>query len=170
MSNAAALSLLILMVALSAIFSGLETGIYRMSRLRLRLGAEKGRWLSELIPKTWEEVGRPCSERAIDHALSCARRRIAAHDDLPRPTVKSRIVEEACIGCGLCYVACRDGGHMAIEWNEDRLPRVDRDKCVGCGLCLTVRPVRECILLEPADASGSEDPPPGGGGISVGPF
>ncbi len=37
-----ALILTVVTVALSWAFSGLETGIYRMSRLRLRLGAEKG--------------------------------------------------------------------------------------------------------------------------------
>jgi putative hemolysin len=41
-------------VALSAVFSGLETGMYRVSRLRIRLGAEKGQWapriLSRLLP------------------------------------------------------------------------------------------------------------------------
>jgi streptomycin 6-kinase len=47
----------------------------------LPTGAEKGRWLVGFITGTWEELDRPCSERAIDHALSCAARRIAAHDD-----------------------------------------------------------------------------------------
>jgi streptomycin 6-kinase len=28
-----------------------------------------------------EALGRPCSEQAVDHALRCARRREAAHDD-----------------------------------------------------------------------------------------
>jgi streptomycin 6-kinase len=44
-------------------------------------GASKGRWLADFIPAVWERVGRPCSERAIAHALGCAERRIAAHDD-----------------------------------------------------------------------------------------
>lgn len=44
-------------------------------------GAEKGRWLVEFITTTWEELGRPCSERAVDHALACAAHRISAHDD-----------------------------------------------------------------------------------------
>lgn len=47
----------------------------------LPTGAQKGRWLTEFIVKTWEDLGRPCSERAVDHALVCAERRIAAHDD-----------------------------------------------------------------------------------------
>ncbi|HEY5173285.1 MAG TPA: aminoglycoside phosphotransferase family protein [Acidimicrobiia bacterium] len=44
-------------------------------------GAEKGRSLVEFITATWEELDRPCSERAIDDALACAARRIDAHDD-----------------------------------------------------------------------------------------
>ena len=47
----------------------------------LPTGAEKGRWLVDMIEATWEELGRPCAERAVDYALSCAARRIAAHDD-----------------------------------------------------------------------------------------
>jgi streptomycin 6-kinase len=47
----------------------------------LPTGAEKGRWLCDFITASWEELGRPCSERAVDHALSCAYRRIAAHVD-----------------------------------------------------------------------------------------
>jgi streptomycin 6-kinase len=47
----------------------------------LPTGAWKGRWLVDYIERTWEELGRPCSERAVEHALACARRRIAAHDD-----------------------------------------------------------------------------------------
>ena len=47
----------------------------------LPTGAQKGRWLAEFIVKTWEELNRPVSEQAVDHALVCAERRIAAHDD-----------------------------------------------------------------------------------------
>jgi streptomycin 6-kinase len=47
----------------------------------LPTGAEKGRWLSEFIAKMWEELDHPCSERAVEHALACAARRIDAHDD-----------------------------------------------------------------------------------------
>ncbi len=47
----------------------------------LPTGAQKGRWLIEFITRTWDELDRPCSERAIEDALACAGRRIAAHDD-----------------------------------------------------------------------------------------
>ena len=47
----------------------------------LPTGAEKGRWLVDFISTTWDELGHPCSERAVDYAVSCALRRIEAHDD-----------------------------------------------------------------------------------------
>jgi streptomycin 6-kinase len=51
------------------------------ARLDLPTGAQKARWLAETIPPAWAELDRPCSERAIEHALACAERRAAAHDD-----------------------------------------------------------------------------------------
>lgn len=47
----------------------------------LPTGADKGRWLAGSITAAWEELGRPCSGRAVEHALACAARRVAAHDD-----------------------------------------------------------------------------------------
>jgi streptomycin 6-kinase len=47
----------------------------------LPTGAAKARWLAEFITSMWEELDRPCSERAVDHALQCARRRGDAHRD-----------------------------------------------------------------------------------------
>lgn len=47
----------------------------------LPTGAQKGRWLVDFITMSWPELGRPCSERAIDYALACAARRIKAHND-----------------------------------------------------------------------------------------
>ena len=47
----------------------------------LPTGADTGRRLAGFIPAAWEELGRPCSERAIADALACLKRRIAAHDD-----------------------------------------------------------------------------------------
>lgn len=47
----------------------------------LPTGAAKGRWLIDYIAATWDALDRPCSRRAVDDALACARRRIADHDD-----------------------------------------------------------------------------------------
>ena len=38
----------------------------------LPTGAEKARWLSDFIVMLWEELDRPCSEKAVDDALACA--------------------------------------------------------------------------------------------------
>jgi streptomycin 6-kinase len=47
----------------------------------LPTGADKGRWLVEYITRMWADLDRPCSEQAVDYALGCAARRIAAHDN-----------------------------------------------------------------------------------------
>ena len=47
----------------------------------LPTGAEKARRLARYVATAWEKLGRPCPERAVAHALACAERRVAAHDD-----------------------------------------------------------------------------------------
>lgn len=47
--------LLIFLIMASAFFSGCETGIYRLSRLRVRLGAEKGQPLYRMLRKIIRE-------------------------------------------------------------------------------------------------------------------
>jgi dihydropyrimidine dehydrogenase (NAD+) subunit PreA len=91
-----------------------------------------------------EKKGLPGPHALVGRALP----HIVSHDDLPRLNVRSRVVEEKCIRCGLCHVACRDGGHMAIAWSEERLPHVDSEVCTGCGLCLTVQPVQGCLTMD----------------------
>jgi streptomycin 6-kinase len=44
-------------------------------------GADKARWLCNYIETAWEALDRPCSAAAVEHALACAARRHAAHDD-----------------------------------------------------------------------------------------
>ena len=61
--------------------------------------------------------------------------------DLDRETiVYPKINRDKCIGCGRCYISCSDGGHQAIEFGEDRKPRIIGTKCVGCHLCRLVCP------------------------------
>ena len=48
-----------------------------------------------------------------------------------------------CVGCGRCYLSCRDGGHQAILWeHKKRKPQLIRDNCVGCHLCTLVCPTQ----------------------------
>ena len=47
----------------------------------LPTGADRARRLVDFVTTQWEELGHPCTEAAVEHALSCAVRRIAAHDD-----------------------------------------------------------------------------------------
>lgn len=47
----------------------------------LPTGAAKARWLAEFVVSMWEELDRPCSERAVEHALACAERRGGMHYD-----------------------------------------------------------------------------------------
>lgn len=45
----------------------------------LPTGADKAAWLAAEIPRMWEATGRACTDRAVEHALGCAKRRLAAH-------------------------------------------------------------------------------------------
>ncbi len=45
----------------------------------LPTGADRARWLAGFIVRSWEELGRPCSEKTVGHALACAARRAQAH-------------------------------------------------------------------------------------------
>jgi dihydropyrimidine dehydrogenase (NAD+) subunit PreA len=63
---------------------------------------------------------------------------------------RASIDHDKCIGCELCYIACEDGAHQALELiqkNGKRLVQVKDDMCVGCNLCSLVCPVPECIKM-----------------------
>ena len=47
----------------------------------LPTGADKGRWLIDHITTAWDDLDWPCAEQTVDHAVACAERRVAAHDD-----------------------------------------------------------------------------------------
>ena len=67
--------------------------------------------------------------------------------------VKSSINKETCIGCQVCYIACRDGGHDAIRLQDGtRVPFVDEEKCVGCRLCYLACPIDNVISMVRRDS------------------
>jgi putative hemolysin len=45
----------VLMVVLAGLFAGAEIGVYRLSRVRLRLGIERGQWLSKILGSVMED-------------------------------------------------------------------------------------------------------------------
>jgi dihydropyrimidine dehydrogenase (NAD+) subunit PreA len=59
--------------------------------------------------------------------------------------VVSVIDHARCVGCGQCYLTCRDGAAQAITMNAERRPVVDEDACFGCLMCQHICPVRDCI-------------------------
>src|SRR5207248_1815756 len=77
--------------------------------------------------------------------------------------VKARVDYQKCIGCNLCFIACEDGAHQAIELDgpEVRMasgqvragPRIVDPECVGCNLCSLVCPVQGCISMVRVDQS-----------------
>ncbi len=62
--------------------------------------------------------------------------------DLDRDTiVYPKFDRNRCIGCGRCYISCRDGGHQALSFDSaTRQPHLIGSKCVGCHLCRLVCP------------------------------
>jgi streptomycin 6-kinase len=65
-----------------SILTALASSVWRPAPdCGLPTGADKGRWLAGFITRMWRELDRPCSEAAVEHALACAARRIAGHDD-----------------------------------------------------------------------------------------
>ena len=84
----------------------------------------------------------------IEDIIGAALPNIVVHDELPRETtVQAEIEKNQCIKCDLCYIACRDGGHQAIDLDDQRTPSVSDEMCVGCALCTIVCPVN-CISLK----------------------
>jgi dihydropyrimidine dehydrogenase (NAD+) subunit PreA len=76
--------------------------------------------------------------------------KIVNHGELSRDVkVISSLIEERCVRCDLCYIACRDGGHQAIKLRKtDRLPEIDPEKCPGCRLCVTVCPADALTMVK----------------------
>ncbi|MEG2318301.1 MAG: NAD-dependent dihydropyrimidine dehydrogenase subunit PreA [Rikenellaceae bacterium] len=78
---------------------------------------------------------------ALDALVGEALPSFVMPSDLDRQTVVfPKINIEKCIGCGRCYVSCKDGGHQAITFDEKRQPHILGSKCVGCLLCSLVCP------------------------------
>lgn len=65
---------------------------------------------------------------------------VTALHNLERDTIQlPKFLREKCIGCGRCFLSCRDGGHEAISMRNGK-PVLHAKECVGCHLCILVCP------------------------------
>ena len=75
------------------------------------------------------------------------------HFDLKRQGIAQYDLDR-CVGCGQCYIVCRDAGGQALEWDaEKRRPKLVEDKCLSCMICSFICPVPDLITLQ-GDAEG----------------
>ncbi|WP_080056550.1 NAD-dependent dihydropyrimidine dehydrogenase subunit PreA [Spirosoma aerolatum] len=64
--------------------------------------------------------------------------------------IVANINQDKCIHCGLCYIACEDTSHQAINLTYGKpynTYSIIENECVGCNLCKLVCPVDECITM-----------------------
>ena len=86
---------------------------------------------------------------SIHELVGKALPKVTSHEKLSRDVSRiSSIDAELCVGCGRCYVVCRDSGYNAIALGEDRVPVVDGERCDGCSLCTHVCPVWGCVVMK----------------------
>ncbi|MEF3244949.1 MAG: NAD-dependent dihydropyrimidine dehydrogenase subunit PreA [Caldisericaceae bacterium] len=97
-----------------------------------------------------KEMGFKSPSEIVGKAL----KNIKNQEDLVNPKTRSDIDLDRCIGCGLCYAACNDGGHMAISFDsKTRKPYVNEEKCTGCAMCMQVCPVDAIKMKEVLDSN-----------------
>ena len=99
----------------------------------------------------------------VEDVIGASAERYSAFNEMDLSyRVVATIDEEKCIRCNLCYAACDEGAHQAIdltidgakiepsEWTSANrpLPYVREDDCVGCNLCSLVCPIDDCIIME----------------------
>ena len=84
-----------------------------------------------------EVIGKALPNLHATHDFDLARQGVAQYD-LKR-----------CIGCGQCYVVCRDAGGWALEWDaKKRRPALDEAKCLSCMVCSFACPVHGLITFK----------------------
>ena len=79
--------------------------------------------------------------KKVSDFIGLSKTNLIKNDELDKDTIQfPKFNYDRCIGCGRCYISCRDGGHQAIQFAEDRKPFLNGKKCVGCQLCRLVCP------------------------------
>lgn len=92
---------------------------------------------------------------SLDQIIGQAAQKIVDPSDFStRYQVIAQIDQDKCVGCGQCFLSCRDGANQAIQWDPlIRKPHVAEERCVGCTLCSHVCPVWDCISIKEIDTA-----------------
>jgi dihydropyrimidine dehydrogenase (NAD+) subunit PreA len=70
------------------------------------------------------------------------------HFDLKRQGIALYDLDR-CVGCGQCYLVCRDAGGQALDWDAaTRRPQLIEDKCLSCMICSFICPVNGLIQFK----------------------
>ncbi len=79
---------------------------------------------------------------SVSQLIGAAAASVVSNDDMERDSIVFPLIDkDKCMGCGRCFISCRDGGHQALSFNEEaRTVSLNGSKCVGCLLCSLVCP------------------------------
>lgn len=58
---------------------------------------------------------------------------------------KPKFLQQNCIGCKMCLLACPEG---CIKGDKKNTYYCNYDYCKGCGLCVTVCPKQDIVMIE----------------------
>ncbi len=98
----------------------------------LRSGAKKGQWLIDSITSQWPQLGEPCSREAVIHAVDCAHRRMAAHDDRRSVLVHGDVHEWNVLQAGDGFKLIDPDGLIAeAEYDLGIIMREDADELLA---------------------------------------
>ncbi len=91
--------------------------------------------------------------RTLDEVRGRAVPKVVKWEDLDlNYHLVAAIDQDTCIRCELCWTACEDGAHQAIQrhprGNGGLAVEIIEAACVGCNLCAEVCPVQGCITMQ----------------------
>jgi dihydropyrimidine dehydrogenase (NAD+) subunit PreA len=115
-----------------------------------------------IIDDLKEGLSEYMKEQRIEHLadiVGMALPQLKSSEALDRQSVLYPLFDERlCVGCGRCYISCRDAGHQAVLWEQTkRRPVLVEKNCVGCHLCRLVCPTKAIGLGERKAKNKSED-------------
>ncbi len=111
-----------------------------VAECELPTGREKAAWLIDFIATAWADLGRPCHERTVEHALTCARRRRDAHDDERAVLVHGDVQQWNALHAGTGFKLVDPDGLLAeAEYDLGVILREDPDEPLAADTAATAR-------------------------------